>query len=58
MKDPAINARVETNIKIEAEDSMSEDWFDAKLSHSYAQSAAGEGRPMNDVFDDLERSLK
>ena len=30
----------------------------AKLSHSYAQSAAGEGRPMNEVFDELERSLK
>ncbi len=98
MKDSTVSARVETNIKIEAEDilqklgvpssvvinslyrqiiyhrgipfsltvpaepetidSMPEDRLDAKLSHSYAQSAAGEGRPMNDVFDDLERSLQ
>ena len=98
MKDSTVSARVETNIKIEAEDilqklgipssvvinslyrqiiyhrgipfsltvpaepetmdSMSEDRLDAKLSHSYTQSIAGEGRPMNDVFDDLERSLK
>jgi len=98
MKDSTVSARVETNIKIEAEDilqklgipssvvinslyrqiiyhrgvpfsltvpaepetmdSMSADRLDAKLSHSYAQTVAGEGRPMNDVFDDLERSLK
>lgn len=97
-KDSTVSARVETNIKIEAEDilqklgipssvvinslyrqiiyhrgvpfsltvpaeletmdSMSKDRLDAKLSHSYAQSVAGDGRPMNDVFDDLERSLK
>lgn len=98
MKDSTVSARVETNIKIEAEailqklgipssvvinslyrqiiyhrgipfsltvpaeletiDSMSEERLDAKLSHSYAQAVAGEGRPMNNVFDDLERSLK
>lgn len=98
MKDSTVSARVETNIKVEAEDilqklgipssvvinslyrqiiyhrgvpfsltvpaepetmdSMSEYRLDAKLSHSYSQSVAGEGRPMNDVFDDLERSLK
>jgi DNA-damage-inducible protein J len=98
MKDSTVSARVETNIKIEAEDilqklgvpssvvinslyrqiiyhkgipfsltvpaepetidSMSEDRLDAKLSRSYAQSVAGEGRPVKDVFDDLERSLK
>lgn len=98
MKDSTVSARVETNIKIEAEDilqklgipssvvinslyrqiiyhrgipfsltvpaepetmdNMSKDRLNAKLSHSYAQSVAGEGRPMNDVFDDLERSLK
>ena len=32
--------------------------LDKKLQHSYAQSLAGEGRSMNEVFDDLERSLK
>lgn len=98
MKDSTVSARVETNIKIEAEDilqklgipssvvinslyrqiiyhrgipfsltvpaepktidNMSEAELDAKLSHSYDQALAGEGRPMNDVFDDLERSLK
>lgn len=98
MKDSTVSARVETNVKIEAEnilkklgvpssvvinslyrqiiyhrgipfsltvpvepktiDSMSETEMDAKLSHSYAQSIAGEGRPMDKVFDDLERDLK
>ena len=32
--------------------------LDAKLEHSYAQSCAGEGRPLDDVFDDLERKLR
>ena len=32
--------------------------LDAKLEHSYAQSCAGEGRPLADVFDDLERKLR
>ncbi len=98
MKGSTVSARVETNIKLEAEDilqklgipssvvinslyrqiiyhrgipfsltvptepetfdSMSKTQLDAKLSHSYAQSAAGEGRSMNEVFDELERSLK
>lgn len=38
-------------------DGMSEAELDAKLQHSYAQSLAGEGRPMKDVFDELERGL-
>lgn len=38
-------------------DSMSESELDAKLQHSYAQYLAGQGRPIDDVFDDLERSL-
>lgn len=38
-------------------DTLSDTELDAKLHHSYAQSLAGEGRPMNDVFDELERSL-
>ena len=32
--------------------------LDAKLEHSYAQSCGGEGRPLDDVFDDLERKLR
>ena len=39
-------------------DAMSDVELDAKLQHSYTQSLAGEGRSMNEVFDDLERSLK
>lgn len=98
MKDSTVSARVENNVKIEAEDilqklgvpvsvvinslyrqiiyhqgvpfsltipteprtvdAMSDAELDAKLQHSYEQAIAGEGRPMNAVFDDLERSLK
>lgn len=98
MKDSTVSARVENNVKIEAEDilkklgvpvsvvinslyrqiiyhhgvpfsltipteprnvdAMSDAELDAKLQHSYAQAIAGEGRPMSDVFDDLERNLK
>lgn len=39
-------------------DSMSDTELNAKLQHSYEQSLAGEGRPFNEVFDELERSLK
>ncbi|GEM_PF-235740 len=42
----------------EAIDSLSETGLDAKLSHSSAQAAAGVGRPMDEVFDDLERDLR
>ena len=78
MKDSTVSARVENDVKNEAEDilqkhgipfsltvpseartvdAMSDAELDTKLQHSYAQSAAGEGRPLGDVFDDLERSL-
>ena len=36
-------------------DAMSDAELDAKLEHSYAQLLVGEGRSMNEVFDDLER---
>lgn len=55
MKDPTVSTRVETSVKI---DNMSLDQLDAKLSHSYEQAIAGEGRPMNEVFDDLEKGLR
>lgn len=98
MKDSTVSARVENNVKLEAEDIlqklgipvsvvinslyrqiiyhrgvpfsltipseprtidiMSDAELDTKLQRSYKQSLAGEGRSMNDVFDDLERSLK
>lgn len=97
MKDSTVSARVENNVKIEAEDilqklglpvsvvinslyrqiiyhhglpfsltipsepktmdTMSDADLDAKLQHSYAQAIAGEGRPLDEVFDDLERRL-
>lgn len=98
MKDSTVSARVENNVKLEAEDIlqklgipvfvvinslyrqiiyhrgvpfsltipseprtidvMSDAELDTKLQRSYKQSLASEGRSMNDVFDDLERSLK
>lgn len=39
-------------------DAMSDAELDAKLHHSYAQLVAGEGGPLGDVFDDLERNLE
>lgn len=97
MKDATVSARVEYDVKIEAEDilqqlgvpvsvvinslyrqiifrhgipfsltipatpktmdTLTPAEFDRKLQHSYEQSLAGEGRPFNDVFDDLERNL-
>lgn len=32
--------------------------INAKIQESYEHSLAGEGRPMNEVFDDLESNLK
>jgi hypothetical protein len=36
---------------------MTREELDRKLQSSYEQSLAGEGRPFNEVFDELERSL-
>ena len=98
MKDATVSARVEFNIKTEAEDilerlgipvsvvinslyrqiiykngvpfsltiprepktldTMSDVELNAKLQHSYEQSLAGEGRPFNQVFDEIERGLQ
>ena len=92
MKDSTVSARVENDVKKEAEDilqklgvpvsvvinslyrqiiyrhgipdepqtldAMTDAELDAKLQHSYAQSVAGKGRPLKDVFDDLERNLR
>ena len=41
-------AEIEENAKI----------ISATLQHSYSQAIAKQGRAMDDVFDDLERSLK
>ena len=97
MKDSTVSARVENNIKNEAEDilqqlgipvsvvinslyrqiiytrgipfsltvppipktmdTLTDTELNAKLEHSYQQSLRGEGRPFNEVFDELERSL-
>ena len=98
MKDSTVSARVENDIKNEAEDilkqlgvpvsvvinslyrqiiyrqgipfpltvpsepktmdTMSDAALDDMLHRSYAQSARGEGRPLGDVFDELEKSLQ
>ena len=39
-------------------DAMSDAELDAKLEHSYAQSLVGEGRSMNEVFDNLEKIIR
>ncbi|WP_230083484.1 hypothetical protein [Aerococcus tenax] len=39
------------------ENSISEEEFDKILEHSYAQFLSREGRPMEDVFRDLEKDL-
>ena len=97
MKDATVSARVEYDVKAEAEDilqkigvpvsvvinslyrqiiyrrgipfslvvpdepktldSMTKAELDAKLQHSYNQSLNGEGRPLEAVFDELERDL-
>lgn len=38
-------------------DVMSENELNEKLQHSYEQSLAKEGRPFEEVFDEIERSL-
>lgn len=97
LKDSTVSARVETDIKQEAEDilqqlgipvsvvinslyrqiiftkgipfsltipkeprtfdTMSRSERDAMLQHSYEQSLAGQCRPFDEVFDELERGL-
>lgn len=37
---------------------LSDAELDAKFQRSYAQAAAGEGRPMADVFEDLGKDLR
>ena len=39
-------------------DVMSDIELNAKLQHSYNQAQSGEGLPFDEVFDQLERSLK
>lgn len=43
--------------KPQAADEMTTDEWNKKLERSYQQSLAGEGRPVDEVFDDLEKSL-
>ena len=38
-------------------DTMTAEELNAKLQHSYEQSLAGQGRPFDEVFDELERRL-
>lgn len=41
-----------------AMDTMSGAELDEMLERSYGQSVCGQGRPLGDVFDELEKSLK
>lgn len=41
-----------------AEDTMTKAELNEKLQHSYDQAVAEEGRPLGEVFDDMERKLK
>ena len=38
-------------------DAMTAEELNAKLQHSYEQSLTGQGRPYEEVFDELERRL-
>jgi len=38
-------------------DMLSEEALNKKLQHSYEQSVEGKGRPFEEVFDEIERSL-
>lgn len=97
MKDSTVSARVESDVKVQAEEilqqigipvsvvinslyrqiiyrkgvpfslmipsapkaasELTDAELDEMLEHSYQQSLAGEGRPLADVFDDLERGI-
>ena len=39
-------------------DTMTDAELATKLQHSYEQALAGQGRPFNEVFDELERSIR
>lgn len=46
-----------STVETKTVDTMIDTDLDAKLSHSYAQAIAGEGRPLDEVFDELEKTL-
>ena len=50
-----IDSTVITCADPKSSDTISETEFNAMLQHSYEQALAGEGRPIEDVFTDLER---
>lgn len=53
-----IDSTVITYAAPKTSDTISEAEFNAMLQHSYEQALAGEGRPIEDVFADLESSFK
>ena len=55
MKNSTVNSDIEKDIK--TLDDMSVAELDAKLQHSYSQALAGEGHPLESVFDELGQSL-
>ncbi|KAA9296003.1 MULTISPECIES: hypothetical protein [Aerococcus] len=64
MKDSTNMQSGEKSIKTEKgifqslEIAVSEEEFDNKLEHSYSQFLAKEGRPLEDVFRELEKGLE
>ena len=50
-----IDSTVITYADPKTSDTISEMEFNSMLQHSYEQALAGEGRPIEDVFTDLER---
>ena len=51
-----IDSTVITYADPKTSDTISEMEFNSMLQHSYEQALAGEGRPIEDVFTDLERT--
>lgn len=50
-----IDSTVITYADPKTSDTISSMEFNSMLQHSYEQALAGEGRPIEDVFTDLER---
>lgn len=64
MKDAIVSAWVDSGAKTgeiprqpQTLDTMTDPELNAKLEHSYEQAATGIGRPLWEVFDDLEKEL-
>ena len=52
-----LDSMTKAELDAKLQHSMTKAELDAKLQHSYNQSLNGEGRPLEAVFDELERGL-